>query len=255
MTPSEEEKDEKKGGKRGLPRHGETWLPIALGAALTLLAILLWTTGTFGGLERLAYDKLFDLRHSLHGHIEEKWQTQAEEELVIVEYDDVSTSLLRIKGTPPRKYFSKVIERTTGLAKVVAFDYYFPRESYPDSRTAEIDKNVRIWLVRLLYAMKDLQLDPGSPRRGLSQLSKSQFLTDMGFFREPDKEELEGIDIDRWAAFKNEIVRRQEETAGAVVSGEKELDEALKELDPGFVAFLDHEGQDIEGSLVLRRLS
>ncbi|MHC4778563.1 MAG: CHASE2 domain-containing protein, partial [Planctomycetota bacterium] len=244
MAQPVDESSEKKEGQASIAHLWEYLLPLGLCAGVTVLAVVLWSGKVFDGFERLAYDNLFRTRRSLHGYVEKEWQKQASEEIVIIEYDDLSTNLLRIKGTPPRAYFSKVIERSTGMAKVVGFDYYFPRESYPDSRTAEIDKNVRYWVVRLLFSLQGLQLDPESPARGLSKLSNSQFLTDMGFFREPEAEELEGIDLERWAAFKNEVMRRQEETAGAILAGEKKFDEALRELDPGFVAFLDDESQD-----------
>jgi len=225
-------------------RGNECLLPPAIGLVTTLFALLLWQVGVFNGLELLAYDELFDLRHSLHRAKEKAWLDQASREIVIIEYDDVSKSLLRIKGTPPRRFFSKVIERTMGLGKVVGFDYYFPRQAYPDSRTAEIDANLRYNALKLLENFQGLQLAPGQPERGLARFSEKYFLSEMGFFQEPGPEELEGIDPDRWSAFKAEILRRQEETAETVIRGEAKFDALFRKLDPGLVEALEGEGED-----------
>jgi len=219
--------------------QGLLW-PVGVALVLTLVATVLWSADVFLGLDRLAYDGMFDLRRRVHPGRQVRWQEQAAEEIVIVEYDDVSKSLLKIKGIPPRRYFSRLLATTAGASKAVLFDYYFPRQGYPDSRTQEIDRNLHYNLEKLLGKLRRLPLEAAdADPMGLDRFSEKTFLEEMGIFGDPGPEALAGLDTKRWEAFLEEIRLRQAETVERIRSNEESIDGVLRKLDPAVVYLLE----------------
>ncbi|MHC5079798.1 MAG: CHASE2 domain-containing protein, partial [Planctomycetota bacterium] len=198
-TPATQERSATKKGR-------DLLVPFAIAFVLLLLPILLWKAGALRGFERLAYDSLFRLRHRLHPSTETQWHEAAKSRIAIIEVDDISYDLLRIKGAPPRRFFARVIEKSTkAKAKVVGFDYWFPRQEYPDSQLAQIHKNLLINAKKALEKFQGIRTGSETPAKGFASGSEREFLADFGLLDAEDQATLREHEIERWRAYFAEV--------------------------------------------------